>query len=145
MKTARVPYLVVLGGLLAALVVAGGACGGSGHATAVATSEHDFAVSLGTTSAPAGKVRFEIANDGPSAHELVVFRTHLADDKMPTDPDGKIIEDDPQIKSVADTGGDVGRGQHKTLTAKLAAGHYVVVCNLPSHYKLGMHSTLTVT
>jgi uncharacterized cupredoxin-like copper-binding protein len=127
------------------LLAGAGACGGGSKATAVATTERNFAVTLATLSVPAGKVKFNITNQGPAAHELVVFKTDLTDDKMPTDATGRIVEDDPQVKSVADTGGDVPAGKTKTLSADLKAGHYVVVCNLPGHYRAGMHTTLTVT
>ena len=35
-------------------------------------------------------------------------------------------------------------GQTRTLTLKLTPGHYVLLCNLPAHYKAGQHADFTV-
>src|SRR5437763_112186 len=35
-------------------------------------------------------------------------------------------------------------GQTMTLAITLAPGHYAVVCNLPGHYRMGMHQDFTV-
>jgi uncharacterized cupredoxin-like copper-binding protein len=40
--------------------------------------------------------------------------------------------------------GDVKAGQTKVLSITLAPGHYAVVCNLPGHYRMGMHQDFTV-
>ena len=39
----------------------------------------------------------------------------------------------------------VGQGQGADLALKLPAGHYMLICNLPGHYKVGMHTAFTVT
>ena len=39
---------------------------------------------------------------------------------------------------------DIAGGKSKKLTANLKAGHYVLICNLPGHYKGGMRSDFTV-
>jgi len=46
---------------------------------------------------------------------------------------------------VFDSGDNVAVGTTKLFHTALAAGHYVLVCNLPGHYKLGMHTAFTVT
>ena len=59
----------------------------------------------------------------------------------------------PVNNSVADTTGltlvdeieDIVPGATATLTVDLTAGTYLVVCNLPEHYELGMWAYLTVT
>ena len=40
---------------------------------------------------------------------------------------------------------DIEGGANPTLTVDLDAGHYVVFCNLPGHYGLGMHTDLDVS
>ena len=49
------------------------------------------------------------------------------------------------IMKVFDSGDNVAVGTTKLFHAALAAGNYVLVCNLPGHYKAGMHTAFTVT
>jgi uncharacterized cupredoxin-like copper-binding protein len=105
--------------------------------------EHDFGLATSTGTLSGGSVEFSIANQGPSSHELLAFRTDLPEDQMPLGPDGRINED--AIPKVVDTGTDIAAGTQRQLTAPLAPGRYVLVCNLPGHYKLGMHAVITVT
>ncbi|MGZ4189647.1 MAG: plastocyanin/azurin family copper-binding protein [Actinomycetota bacterium] len=35
-------------------------------------------------------------------------------------------------------------GTSKTLTITLKPGHYALVCNLPGHYRMGMHQDFVV-
>ena len=110
----------------------------------VTATESDFAIHLSASHVAAGPYALVAANRGPSAHELVVFRTTLAPDKLPLGADGNVIEDSPQLVKVADSGASVPPGQSRTLYTVLTPGSYVFVCNLPGHYRLGMHAALVV-
>ena len=46
-------------------------------------TEHDYALALETTTVAAGSVALNIRNNGPSAHELLAFRTDLPEDQLP--------------------------------------------------------------
>ena len=46
-------------------------------------TEHDYALALETTAVAAGSVALNIRNNGPSAHELLAFRTDLPEDQLP--------------------------------------------------------------
>jgi uncharacterized cupredoxin-like copper-binding protein len=115
----------------------------SSSPSSVRVSEHDFAISVAIVSVPAGNVTLMIANSGPSSHELLAFRTTLADDQLPLGADGRINED--ALPKVVDTNTDLAGGTQREVTATLSPGRYVLVCNLPGHYKLRMHTVLTVT
>ena len=39
---------------------------------------------------------------------------------------------------------DIAAGKSKPLQVSLEPGKYVLICNLPGHYKSGMHSAFTV-
>lgn len=123
------------------------ACGSDDTAgTAPGTVEatlKDFQITLAETSASAGKVTFAVHNDGPSTHEFVVFKTDLAADALPKDDNGDVAESDT-FKAV-DELENITKASDPTLTVDLEAGHYVVICNLPGHYRQGMHAELTVT
>jgi hypothetical protein len=97
------------------------------------------------TSFPAGLVDLNVTDNGPTAHELLIFQTDLAPDKLPLGPDGRVDEGGDGILKVFDSGDNVTVGTSKLFHTALAAGNYVMVCNLPGHYKAGMHTAFTVT
>jgi hypothetical protein len=107
-------------------------------------TESDFTIVLSTSRASAGPTSLVVRNRGPSPHELVVFRTTLALGALPIGPDGNINEDSPKLVKVADSGTNIAPGQSRTLYTILTPGSYVAVCNLPGHYRLGMHAGLLV-
>ena len=110
----------------------------------VTATESDFTIHLSASHIAAGPFVLIVTNRGPSAHELVVFRTTLAPNKLPLGADGNIIEDSPQLVKAADSGASVLPGQSRTVYTVLTPGNYVFVCNLPGHYRLGMRAALVV-
>ena len=40
---------------------------------------------------------------------------------------------------------DIAPGKNKRVTLKLAPGRYVLICNQPGHYSMGLHTSLLVT
>src|SRR3954466_9858386 len=110
----------------------------------VGATEKDFAITLDTSTTSAGSVTFDIANQGPSTHEFVVFKTDLAPDALPTSSDGTVDEKGKGVEHI-DEVEDIAAGSNETLTTNLDAGSYVVICNLPGHYQQGMHAALTVS
>ena len=85
----------------------------------------------------AGKVAFTVDNTGQVPHEMVVIKTDKPAGGLGS---GNRISEDGSVGEA----GDVAPGKSKSVTLDLQAGHYVLVCNLPGHYKLGMHAELTV-
>jgi uncharacterized cupredoxin-like copper-binding protein len=56
-----------------------------------------------------------------------------------------VNEESPQLTSVADSGDALKPGATQSFnTDNLSPGHYVAVCNLPGHYRLGMKLNITV-
>ncbi len=102
----------------AASSAASSASGGGAGATINAT-EKDFAIALDNSSVAAGSVTFKIKNDGPSPHNISIKELNMTSDTF--DP-GK--------------GGD--------FKVDLKAGTYTVICAVPGHEQLGMHTMLTV-
>ncbi len=103
-----------------------------------------YGIRLSENTVEPGKIGFNAHNDAKIPHELVVFKTDLPADKLPLGKDGDVIEDDPSIEAVADSGASLPPGSSKAIFADLAPGHYAVVCNLPGHYRFGMHLDLNV-
>src|SRR6266508_3563590 len=92
----------------------------------------EYAFDLSSSSAPAGKVTFKITNNGKITHEFVVLQTDLAFDKLPMTADGSVDED--KLTSMGEQG-DMDAGQTKDLTVDLKPGRYIIICNLPGHFK----------
>jgi uncharacterized cupredoxin-like copper-binding protein len=113
--------------------------------TSLAVAEHDFQIAPAVTSVPAGLVDLHVTDNGPTGHELLIFQTDLAPDKLPIGSDGRVDETGAGIQKVFDSGANIDVGTTKTFHTAFAAGSYVMVCNLPGHYKAGMHTAFTVT
>ena len=111
----------------------------------------EFAVIPGSSSAPAGGITFEATNEGPEDdHELVVIRTDLELDALPTSDDGSVNEEGDGIE-VLDEIEEFPVGETRSLTIDLEAGSYVLICNIydaseqEAHYQEGMRVGFTVT
>jgi uncharacterized cupredoxin-like copper-binding protein len=140
----RVVMALALTGVLS-LVAA--ACGGGGG-NKVKTTEKDFSISLDKPSGKAGEITFSVKNDGPSVHEFVVFQTDLAPDKLPLTKDENgidIVDEEGAGVTHIDEIEDIAVGSTQELKVTLAAGKYVLICNLPAHYQQGMHTAFTVS
>ena len=105
----------------------------------------DFAIQAPKT-LPAGKYEVIVTNRGAQAHEIVMWATHVPSRSLPLEKSGDVNEDaSPLGESVLDTGSSLDPGESRVLFAELSQpGHYVLVCNLPKHYRLGMHEDLVV-
>jgi uncharacterized cupredoxin-like copper-binding protein len=97
------------------------------------------------TTLKAGTHTVALTNNGKVDHELLLFRTDLAANALPTDKDGNVNEDSPLLHSALDSGAGLKADGTQSLPVKLQPGHYVAACNLPGHYRLGMRVDITVT
>lgn len=104
----------------------------------VAVHMQDYKVLLSVATVKPGTVRFGIKNEGGMEHSFELIKTDIAFDQLPT-ADAKAKEDGliKQIKSLP-------VGKVSVVTADLAAGKYVIICNIAGHYQLGMRVALTV-
>lgn len=138
-------------GLATAMVVAVSACSGGSTltpspaaGTGVATVEvalAEWSVTPSTTTAAPGSVTFKVSNKGTTVHELIVVKTDTKADALPVagakvDEAGLTVVD--EVEDVA-----VGTTADLVLTG-LAAGHYVIFCNIEAHYSQGMHADFDV-
>ena len=114
-------------------------CGGGGVGVTLA----DYSVTPEESSAPAGEVTFDVSNDAEQTHEFVIFKTDLAEGDLPTNEDGDVDESGEGVELI-DEIEDVEAGSSESLTVSLDAGNYVLICNLPGHYRQGMHASFTV-
>jgi len=90
----------------------------------------------------AGEVTFEVHNDGEIVHEFVIIKTDLPEASLPVD--GTTVDENATGVDVVDEIEEFDAGTTEVLSVGLEAGNYVLICNVATHYDLGMHATLTV-
>ena len=100
----------------------------------------DTSIGTSVPSIKAGTIKFAVQNSGSMAHEFDLIKTDLAPDKLPVDGGSAKAKEDGLVKQVQ----NIGVGKVATVSADLAAGHYVIICNVPGHYQLGMRTELRV-
>lgn len=129
--------------LLLGLAVTIAACAGAAETIPpdvdVAVRMQDYKVLLSVATVKPGTVRFGVKNEGGMEHSFELIKTDLPFDKLPTTGDAKAREDGlvKQVRSL-------GVGKVSVVTADLAAGNYVIICNVAGHYQLGMRAALAV-
>ena len=107
-------------------------------ATKVAIVVKEWSIAASANSTTAGKVTFVVRNAGTMEHEFVVIRTSKAPSALPMKG---------RQASEAGAKGEIeefGPGSTKRLTLTLGPGKYVLLCNLPGHYKKGVYLAFTV-
>lgn len=132
----RLYALVVMAFL--ALAACGGGGGGTSESADVIVDMKEWSVTPTKTTIPAGNIRILVRNVGSTAHDFVIIRTDLPEDKLPQD--GGKVKEDGKVASA----GELNPGQRATVTANLTPGKYVWICNVAGHYPVGMHVSVTV-
>jgi len=147
-----VPLLAVIAGCGAGATASPSVSADPGGGTAVDVTLQEWAVVPAQASVPAGTVTFAVTNDGPvDPHELVVFKTDLGHRALPTREDGGVDEEGEGVELIGEIE-EFEPGATESGSFELAAGNYVLICNLveeedgelESHYKLGMSTEFTV-
>jgi uncharacterized cupredoxin-like copper-binding protein len=138
---ARVAVAAVALALLGAVACSSASSGGGSGSGGISATEKDFSITLASSTAPAGSVTFNVSNDGPSTHEFVILKTDDAPDALPV-KNGSV---DETGLTIVDENENVAPSTTATLQDTLAAGSYVIICNMPGHYEAGMHTAFTVT
>jgi uncharacterized cupredoxin-like copper-binding protein len=103
-------------------------------------------IHLSSTQASSGRVTFVVTNQDSITHEFVVLKTDTPAAEFPIgsfEGETDRIDEDAAGTNVGETG-DMKAGVTMTLAIPLAPGHYALVCNLPGHYRMGMHQDFTV-
>lgn len=137
--------------LLAVLALAAGCdsdqeatTAGAPGATTVAVELAEYTVAADPAEASSGDVTFAVSNVGTLVHEFVVIATASAPDALPTDEAGDVDETAEGIDVVVEIE-DLAAEGADDLTIALEPGPYVLICNIPTHYGLGMRTGFTVS
>jgi uncharacterized cupredoxin-like copper-binding protein len=105
----------------------------------------DFFFDPKDATASSGTVEITAPNVGQTEHELVLFSSDADPAALPTAANGEVDEDALEKQGGVNAGEieEVLPGKTKTGSFELAAGKYVMFCNLPGHYAQGMYGSLT--
>lgn len=93
---------------------------------------------------PAGEVTFQVTNASPDMiHEMVLAPVADVAMPLPYNSDGEKVDEDAagQLAEVA----ELATGQSGALTRTHTPGTYILYCNVPRHYAMGVWTFLTVT
>lgn len=139
------------------VVVALAACGSDSSAPSggdggtVAVTLQEFAITAVPATVAAGSVTFEATNNGPDdIHEMVVIKTDLDPNALPTKDDGSVDEAGEGVEALGEIE-EFEPGNTESLTLDLEAGAYALICNIydadevEAHYEEGMRLAFTVT
>ena len=140
----RFGSLLVVALLAASMAGCSGAAGGSTAATQVQTTLTDFGIQLSPSEVPAGEVDFQITNQGATLHEVENFRLPDGVDAASLPISNNVADDNAAGLTLVDEVESITPSSTPSLSVALEAGRYAVICNLPTHYGLGMHATLVV-
>jgi uncharacterized cupredoxin-like copper-binding protein len=137
MITRLVPALVALALLVAACSnPAEGAPSGS----QVVAELTDYKITVNVPSVKAGKIKIGVRNLAAMEHSFQVLKTDLPADKIPIDSASAKAREDGKVGEIA----SIPAGKSASVTIDLVPGKYVFICNIASHYQLGMHTGFTV-
>lgn len=99
---------------------------------------------LDKASVPAGDVTFNVHNSAMTEeHEMVLIKLKSANDQIPYNT-AKHRVDESKLKSLGEVS-DLKPGKDGQLKVKLAAGNYLLLCNIKGHFEAGMKANFTVT
>lgn len=101
----------------------------------------EYAITVSPATFKAGSIKFGIRNNGAMVHDFDLIKTDVAFDKLPLDTGSGKAKDDGLVKQMI----NIAANRSTTLTADLAPGNYVIVCNIPGHYQLGMRVAFKVS
>ncbi len=137
----RLARVLITTTIIAAACGGGGASASATPSTTVTATLTDTAIKLDETSASAGTVTFKAVNSGTVVHSMLLLKTDVPVDKIPPDPkDASRVDTTGELRET----GQIAIGQSKDFAAKLAPGSYVLICNEPGHYLIGMRSPFVV-
>jgi len=132
---------------LAAMALFVAACNSGSPAASggnVQTTLRDFAIDVSDTTLSSGEVHLAITNSGAAVHELEVFSVPAGVDAGAIPVSNSVADTDSVGMTVVDEVEDVAPSTSTNLTVNLQPGTYAFICNLPTHYGLGMHTVVTV-
>ena len=100
----------------------------------------EYSITVSPATFKAGSIKFGVRNNGTMVHDFDLIKTDIAFDKLPTDVGSGKAKDDGLVKQMI----NIAANRVTTLSADLAPGNYVIICNVAGHYQLGMRAAFKV-
>ena len=100
----------------------------------------DNKITLNVASVKAGTIKIGVRNLGTMQHSFQVLKTDVPADKLPVDGASAKANEDGKVGEIP----SIPAGASAAVTLDLTPGKYVFICNIASHYQLGMHTGFTV-
>ncbi len=155
MKQTRRPLWALIAAMFGTMLLLA-ACGdsGSGGSTSSASGGggskvnvelNEWKIIPNPDSASAGSVEFTAKNTGSIEHEMVIVKTDLAPDALPTNDSGTRVDENSDKFEVIGEISEFEAGKTEDASFDLEPGNYVLFCNIEGHYKAGMTTGFTVT
>jgi uncharacterized cupredoxin-like copper-binding protein len=137
MITRSVPTLMALALLVAACA---GPAADAPSGSQVVVEMTDYKLTVSVPSVKAGKIQIGVRNLAAMQHSFEVLKTDVPQDKIPVDLASAKAKEDGKVGEIA----SIPAGKSAAVTIDLTPGNYVLICNVASHYQLGMHIGFTV-
>lgn len=103
-----------------------------------------MSVRVDQSTAKAGTVVFDVTNWSRSVvHEIIVVSVDSPDAPLPYDYNSWRVPE-AQIKTLGESG-ELPPNESRTVSLNLAAGNYLLICNVQGHFAAGMMTAFTVT
>ncbi|MFC2967506.1 hypothetical protein [Acidimangrovimonas pyrenivorans] len=113
----------------------------------IGAAKHDKLATMGVTATPdaikAGKITFEVTNNSKdTVHEMIVAPIKSKDEVLPYNKEEMRVEEEKagHLGEVS----ELDPGASGALTLTLKPGEYILYCNIPGHYVMGMWTLFTV-
>jgi hypothetical protein len=146
-----VRLLFGIGAIFAIFAFAAG-CGSTGGGGKVNLTLSEWSITADPNTVPKGPIEFTIKNSGQKQHDLVILRTNIPPDQLPTNSDGSVNTNAPDIQ-LEHTVDPIDSGDTTGRTYAMDPGTYVLISNMvddnngtkTAQYSQGMHTGFTVT
>ena len=131
--------------VLLALVAFVSACASQPAGPQIVTVElTSYVIKPSTTTVKAGEVIFRVSNKASDVqHEFLVIDTDKASEELPYDTTAGVVPED-EINSLGEVA-ELDPGKSGELKLTLKPGKYLLMCNIATHFKMGMSLPFTVT
>jgi hypothetical protein len=143
---------LLLGPIAAFALLAAAACGDTGEGGEITVTLTDDSLTVAPASVPKGPIEIAIKNEGEKQHSLLIIKTSIPADELPTEEDGSVDTGGADI-DVQHEVDEIDDGDDTSRTYEMDPGTYVLISNdvqeendvKTADYAEGMYASLTVT